>query len=650
VLRPGETFAGYRIEGLIGEGGMGAVYLARHPRLPRQDALKVLHPALSREPAYVVRFEREADAAARLSHPAVVAVYDRGMHDGQLWISMQYVRGGDAAMDLRAHGAMSLPRVVHIIGQVADALDHAHAHGLVHRDVKPDNILLAPRDTGPGERVMLTDFGIASASGNAQLTGTGSFVATMAYAPIEQLEGRGVDARTDVYALGAVLYELLTDERPFEGLGVEALYAAKVRGDVPDLAARRRDVPEPVAGVVRRAMATDPGLRFATCGELAATLRRAAAPPPPPPPPRGTATVTGPTPTPAPTPAQAPAWEREHRPPRRRRGLLVGLGALVVLLLAGGVTTALLLTGGTDPPGGLRLETADGEVRLHWSAVRGADTYELSRDGAHLADTAETGYVDADVEGGRSYRYEVRAVDGDSRSGPASFPAVTASLAPPRVSAGVDGLSVVLSWQAVPGAEHYEVASGGQDLASVPGTTWTHEGAGAGRHAYVVTAVDEDGGGRSSGRVAADVEPWGTMQPIATRLPTLFPPTPTDPLPEPVDRHTCAPSAPDNGAVERVVCTFDNGIQATVDRWATAQDVTEDLQRFNFAAITTWFCTEGDTEGQFVEAVLDTGSPFELLTFVDEEVALFDVYVAWDSARTVEDLRTTFFASGIFCP
>jgi serine/threonine protein kinase len=249
VLNPGAVFAGYRIEGLIGEGGMGAVYLARHPRLPRYDALKVLHPRLTTESSYAIRFEREADAAAQLSHPSVVAVYDRGMEGHQLWISMQYVRGTDAAAELRMHGPMSLRRAVAVVSAVADALDHAHAHGLVHRDVKPDNILLTPTDTG-GERAMLTDFGIASVTGHTALTTTGSFVATMAYAPIEQLEGRSVDARTDVYALGAVLFELLTGERPFADLGIEALYAAKIRGDVPDLSRLRPDLPDAVGAVV----------------------------------------------------------------------------------------------------------------------------------------------------------------------------------------------------------------------------------------------------------------------------------------------------------------------------------------------------------------------------------------------------------------
>src|SRR3954468_24568992 len=245
---------------------MGAVYLARHPRLPRYDALKVLHPRLSTEASYATRFEREADAAAQLSPPSVVAVYDRGIEGDQLWISMQYVRGTDAAAELRMHGPMAMLRTVAVVSAVADALDHAHAHGLVHRDVKPDNILLAPSDTASGERVMLTDFGIASAAGNTALTSTGSFVATMAYAPIEQLEGSGVDARTDVYALGAVLFELLTGERPFAELGAEAVYAAKIRGDVPDLARLRPDLPDAVGAVVRRAMAGDAARRFGSCG------------------------------------------------------------------------------------------------------------------------------------------------------------------------------------------------------------------------------------------------------------------------------------------------------------------------------------------------------------------------------------------------
>ncbi|MBM7807671.1 serine/threonine protein kinase [Geodermatophilus bullaregiensis] len=314
MLRPGDVFAGYRIQGVIGEGGSGAVYLAAHPRLPRQDALKVLHRALSRHPAYVTRFQREADVACRLDHPSVVAVHDRGMEDGQLWIAMQYVQGTDLGAVLRSTGPLSPRRALAVVGAVGDALDHAHTHGLVHRDVKPDNILLSRTSTGP-ERVMLTDFGIAAVTGGPTLTVAGSFVATMAYAPLEQLESRGVDGRTDLYALGAVLHELLTGVRPYAGLSLEAVYAAKVRGEVPDLRARRPDLPPGLAEVVRRAMAPDPADRFRTCGELAAAAKRALDPPPPPWQPRGTVVLPQVPPSRRPPPATPRPLDPPTLPP-----------------------------------------------------------------------------------------------------------------------------------------------------------------------------------------------------------------------------------------------------------------------------------------------------------------------------------------------
>ncbi|MGY1806552.1 protein kinase [Blastococcus sp. SYSU D00669] len=707
MLTTGAVFAGYRIEGLIGEGGMGAVYLARHPRLPRHDALKVLHPALSSEATYVGRFEREADAAARLSHPSIVAVYDRGMEGDQLWISMQYVRGTDAAAELRTHGPMSLRRTVAVVTAVADALDHAHAHGLVHRDVKPDNILLAPTGTGSGERVMLTDFGIASVTGHTHLTQAGSFVATMAYAPVEQLEGRAVDARTDVYALGVVLYELLTGERPFADLGIEALYAAKIRGEVPDLAARRPDLPEAVGAVVRRAMAAEPGLRYATCGELAEALHRSAAPPPPPPLP---AAVVRPAAAPAtslqlprdvppahplaaaartdapPPPARPagpppqgppqgapqgppqgppgavppPPWQRfaqaPGRPPRRRRGLLVGVGLLVLALVAT-VTTLLLVSGGLRAPGGLDPSTAEGAVRLDWDAVPGADHYEVYRDGARLADTESPGYTDATVDGGIGYLYEVAAVAADGeRSERASFGEVVAALAAPRLSPpAVDGLTVTLDWTEVPGAEHYEVLREGERLGRVTETTYTDPEAEVGRLSYEVVAVDANGeGGRTSSTTVAVVAPWAGMQPLADFLPQLVPPAADRSLDGPVAPHTCAfLDATGTEAVERILCTFDNGIEVSLNRFPDAATVTRIFASFNFGnnqLITTWYCTEGETLGQFTQALYPgSGEPFQMLTFTDPDLAAYNVYVQWTAGRTVDELSATFFQSGILC-
>ncbi|MDQ3733952.1 MAG: serine/threonine protein kinase, partial [Actinomycetota bacterium] len=191
----GTNLAGYEILGVLGEGGMGAVFLARHPRLPRNVALKVLHPALSRDPQYRARFEREADLASGLDHPNIVSVHDRGLDDGRLWISMQYAGQTNAADVLTAEGRMNPVRAVRIISKVGAALDHAHRFRLLHRDVKPANIMLSPdNDPDEQERVLLTDFGIAKTDETSavKLTQTGSFLATFAYAAPEQIEGGAI--------------------------------------------------------------------------------------------------------------------------------------------------------------------------------------------------------------------------------------------------------------------------------------------------------------------------------------------------------------------------------------------------------------------------------------------------------------------------
>jgi serine/threonine protein kinase len=162
-LRSGEIFAGYRIVRLLGSGGMGEVYLAEHPRLPRRDALKILPPDVSADPEYRARFNREADLASKLWHPHIVSVHDRGEHNGQLWISMDYVDGLDAARLLasRYPAGMPVEQVLHIVTAVASALDYAHKQGLLHRDVKPANIMLTQVDDDDEERIALADFGVA---------------------------------------------------------------------------------------------------------------------------------------------------------------------------------------------------------------------------------------------------------------------------------------------------------------------------------------------------------------------------------------------------------------------------------------------------------------------------------------------------------
>ncbi len=274
ALSPGTVVAGYTIEGVLGAGGMGTVYKARNPALPRSDALKVLSEGLSRDEHFRARFLREADLAATLDHPNIVTVYTRGeTEDGQLWIAMQYVDGSDAEKETR-DGRMSPQRAVHIVGEVAKALDYAHRRQLLHRDVKPANFLLGSDD----ERVFLADFGIARALDDAvNLTQTGMVVATIAYAAPESLSGYTVDGRADIYSLGCSLYSLLTQTdavRRFRrdggdhGRAPEPAATARHRRWCPHC--RRRST-----AVIARAMAKNPTDRYQSARELAAAAAQA---------------------------------------------------------------------------------------------------------------------------------------------------------------------------------------------------------------------------------------------------------------------------------------------------------------------------------------------------------------------------------------
>ncbi|MCW2546606.1 MAG: serine/threonine protein kinase [Mycobacterium sp.] len=271
---PGDVVAGFRIERLLGSGGMGEVYLVHHPRLPRLDALKLLPTATSADHSYRERFQREADLAARLDHDSVVTVYDRGEADGQLWIHMKYVAGQDAAAALRKDGPFTAARALHTITRVAAALDAAHRHGLLHRDVKPANILLGtPAEPGEPERVFLTDFGIAKGVGDAaELTPSGHFAASLDYASPEQIQVQPLDGRSDQYALGCVLFQLLTGSVPYPGDGPWARMNAHLTAAVPQVGQLRPGLPLGVQAVLDRALAKDPKERFETCGAMAAAL------------------------------------------------------------------------------------------------------------------------------------------------------------------------------------------------------------------------------------------------------------------------------------------------------------------------------------------------------------------------------------------
>ncbi|NEW28063.1 serine/threonine-protein kinase [Nocardia cyriacigeorgica] len=275
-LTPGVVFAGYLIEGVLGSGGMGTVYLARHPRLPRREAVKVLSPHHSSDDEFRARFVREAELAARLDHPNVIAVHDRGVAEDLLWIAMQYVDGTDAAELIRRHPAGLAPsRVARIVTQAARGLDAAHRAGMLHRDVKPANLLIEARPGGD-ERVYVTDFGIARAAGSATaLTESGVVVATLAYAAPEQLAARPVDQRADVYALGCTLFELLTGAKPFPRPTAAAVLHAHLQDPPPRATVVNPALPAAIDAVVARALAKDPGQRFPTCGALAAAVSAA---------------------------------------------------------------------------------------------------------------------------------------------------------------------------------------------------------------------------------------------------------------------------------------------------------------------------------------------------------------------------------------
>ncbi|UGT41963.1 ADP-ribosylglycohydrolase family protein [Nocardia yamanashiensis] len=281
MLRRGELFAGYRIEREVGRGGMGSVYAARHPRLPRMTALKLLHPEMFGDNDTRVRFEREADVVARLDHPNIITVYDRGAEGDQLWIAMQYVDGQDGAtVDWRA---LSPERAVEIIIQTAAALDYAHGKGVLHRDVKPANILLshsAGTATGFSERVLLSDFGIARVlDDTAHLTRTGTLNATLAYASPEQLSADPLDARSDQYSLACTLFRLLTGRGPYDAPSIATVLLGHIQGTPPTVVSFRHDLPPELDRVLARALAKDPRERFTSCTEFAEAAWDAVNPP-----------------------------------------------------------------------------------------------------------------------------------------------------------------------------------------------------------------------------------------------------------------------------------------------------------------------------------------------------------------------------------
>ncbi|MBF6166796.1 serine/threonine protein kinase [Streptomyces gardneri] len=334
TLRSGSVFAGYRIERTLGSGGMGTVYLARHPRLPRSVALKVLDPAAGADAEFRARFQREAELAARLDHPNIVEIYDRGSEEGRLWISMRYVAGADVAQLIQRRSHELPPsRVIEILAQAADGLDAAHRRGLLHRDVKPANLLVAAGDEGR-DHVFVTDFGIArSRDDTSRLTAAGALIATLGYVAPEQIRGEPLDHRCDVYALGATLYQMLTGAMPFARTTPAAVLRAHLAEPPPRPSAADPALPAALDVVVATAMSKRPADRYDSCRALAVAAAQAFAPPP------------------APRLAQPVARPRPTPPVRSSPRVLATTAAVSVLFLA--LAGVLLLRSNTVPGVGI---------------------------------------------------------------------------------------------------------------------------------------------------------------------------------------------------------------------------------------------------------------------------------------------------------
>lgn len=308
----GSELAGYRIEALLGRGGMAVVYRAEDLRLGRPVALKLLAPALAEDEGFRERFLRESRLAASIDHPNVIPIYEAGEADGRLFIAMRYVEGTDLATVLDCEGVLRPARALALLGPVASALDAGHGRGLVHRDVKPGNILIAvDRRADPPEHVYLSDFGLTKrAASESGLTQTGQLVGTPEYVAPEQLARAPLDGRADLYSFGCVLFECLTGEPPFHDESLMAVLWAHVNDQPPRASERRPELPERIDAVLARAMAKRPDERYATCREFAAAAGEALG-----------------------LPAEAPPRVKARRPLRRvsRRAL-----ALLTVGLAGG--------------------------------------------------------------------------------------------------------------------------------------------------------------------------------------------------------------------------------------------------------------------------------------------------------------------------
>lgn len=353
----------YRIEGRLGSGGMSTVHLATDERLERKVAVKLLAEHLADDPAFVSRFRHEALAAARLVHPHVVQVFDFGLDESshRHFIVMEHVAGSSCSEILRDRGSLAADEVSRITADAAEGLGYAHRHGVIHRDVKPGNLLVA--ESG---RVKLADFGIAKATEQSSVTQVGSVLGTAAYLAPEQARGAEADPRCDIYALGVVAYQLASGKLPYEATSLSELVLVQQQGPPPRLDKLDPAIPEGLATVVESALSPDPDMRPQDANELSVMLRGGQG---------GLSTaatrVVNPGPNAAPATAATKAattMQRQARPPRQARSSQAapartngrppakrkgarrfGLVLLVVALLAGGAGVAIWASSGANP-------------------------------------------------------------------------------------------------------------------------------------------------------------------------------------------------------------------------------------------------------------------------------------------------------------
>lgn len=337
-VRTGSVVAGFRVISLVGQGAMGTVYLAEEPATGRRVALKVLAAELAHDERFRQRFLRESQVASSLDHPNIVATVAAGEVEGLLYLAMAYVEGSDLRALLRREGRLDPVRALDLIAQAAQALDVAHAAGLVHRDVKPGNILVSP--ARGGEHVVVCDFGLARhVSSVSSLTSERGFVGTIDYVPPEQIEGNPIDGRADVYSLGCVLYESLAGASPFDRESELSVLFAHLNDPPPRLTALRPELPEAFDTVFETALAKSPDDRYSTCGELVAAARAA---------------------------LEGKVLSRRRR--RRRRGLVA---SAAVLVAAGAAVGGILATEGAHAHGTPR--SRGQPIPLHSNALNLVD-------------------------------------------------------------------------------------------------------------------------------------------------------------------------------------------------------------------------------------------------------------------------------------